>query len=86
MAGNGLEWTRTLTDDSGNSRYSGGTVSLTAHVVLRGQRYSQPAPLRFDDLGVTDLLMPFHEPRRLETGIGNSLLPEIGFRVVLTDF
>lgn len=90
MAGNGLEWTRTLLDDFENLKYDGdpSKVRFTATVVLRGQRYSAPEPLRFEDLGEAGtLLMPFHEARRLsDSGVGKSLLPEIGFRVVLTDF
>ncbi|MCI0685196.1 MAG: bifunctional serine/threonine-protein kinase/formylglycine-generating enzyme family protein [Gemmataceae bacterium] len=90
MAGNGLEWTRTLFDNFGHPEYDGDAdkVSLAALVELRGQRYSVAEPLRFEDLGIGGvLLMPFHEGRRsAEFGIGQSLLAEIGFRVVLTDF
>jgi formylglycine-generating enzyme required for sulfatase activity len=89
MAGNGLEWTRTLTEDLTQAEYKGDAkVSLVAYVILRGRRYSAVDPLRFEDLSGEGLvLMPFHEPRRSpEFGIGKSLLPEIGFRVVLMDF
>jgi formylglycine-generating enzyme required for sulfatase activity len=90
MAGNGLEWTRTLLDDFEQPKYTGdpSKVKLTASVVLRGRRYSVPEPLRFEDLGPEGIvLLPFHEVRRSsELGVGKSLLPEIGFRVVLTDF
>jgi formylglycine-generating enzyme required for sulfatase activity len=86
MAGNGLEWTRTLTENP-DRIYAGdpNSVSLHAMVVLRGRLYSAPDPLRFDDLTDSYKLISFHESRRSASD-GNLWLPEIGFRVVLRDF
>jgi eukaryotic-like serine/threonine-protein kinase len=71
MAGNGLEWTRSLTDTTIKFPPPPDT---TAYIILRGRRFSDPKPLRYDEI---------RDEMKGEAGTLRSSDPQIGFRVVI---
>lgn len=52
MAGNGLEWTRTLLFDQESREFTGdlNAVNLLTKVALRGRDFNHAEPLLFSDL------------------------------------
>ena len=81
MAGNGLEWTRSLRVEGDPSMYFGDVkkVSLLATTSLRGRDYHLPTPLTYAHLEDRPLHLPFFQSQRI---VGNDSL--IGFRVAIT--
>jgi serine/threonine protein kinase/formylglycine-generating enzyme required for sulfatase activity len=79
MAGNGLEWTRTLRQDGDASEYFGDLPrDKFATVPLRGRSYKDTEPLTYAYLEGTPVDLAFFQSRRI--ALYDSL---IGFRVAL---
>ena len=74
MAGNGLEWTRTIDDNPSEALANREIPNLVEDdlIVLRGRSYASARPLLYEDLRSLSETQKHHEPS-----------PEISFRVVV---
>lgn len=80
MAGNGLEWTRSLRSDGNASEYLGhlAAVDPLAKVAIRGRSYKSPDPLTYDEMEKRPIDLEFFETTRTQ-----GYDPVTGFRVAI---